>query len=38
MFLRDTFGQDFYDLLPMIQYCSTFVVLRLDFELPKAIK
>ena len=31
MFLKDTFSQDIVELLPMIQYCSTFVVLKLDF-------
>ena len=30
-FLRDSFSQQLEDLLPMIQYCATFVILHLNF-------
>lgn len=36
-FLKDSFGQELIDLLPMIQYCATFVILPLRFALPEVI-
>lgn len=37
-FLRESFGwNDILRLLPMIQYCATFVILPLKFDLPTAI-
>lgn len=36
-FLEESFGQNLHDLLPMIQYCATFVILPLKFDLPDAV-
>lgn len=36
-FLKDSFDQELNELLPMIQYCATFVILPLKFDLPDAV-
>lgn len=36
-FLKDSFNQELLDLLPMIQYCATFVILPLNFDLPELL-
>ena len=38
LFLKESFGDGYIkSLLPMIQYCATFVILPLNFDLPTAI-
>lgn len=37
-FLQFSFGVGLSDLLPTIQYCSTYLILPLSFELPEKVK
>lgn len=37
-FLKNSFGFTLQDLLPTVQYCSTFAFLPLSFELPPAVE
>ena len=37
-FLKHSFGFVLQDLLPTVQYCSTFFLLPLSFELPPAVE